>query len=79
MRHPHAHEAGLYRQPAWWLVPVVFATAALTAVAIGSASEDNPFAAPMAMAPAQTLTAPCPAQAAEAEPVYQVTEHVQAF
>jgi hypothetical protein len=62
----------------WWLVPVVFATAALVAVA--TAESEAPTAMPAAQteqaAPAPALLQPAAQPGHEA---VEVTEHVQAF
>lgn len=64
----------------WWLVPVVFATAALVAVATAEGEAPAAMPAPQlagpapAPAPALLLPAAQPGQDAS-----EVTEHVQAF
>ena len=62
----------------WWLVPVVFATAALVAVA--TAEREAPVAMP-ASQPVQPAAAPALLQPAaqQGQGVIEVTEHVQAF
>jgi hypothetical protein len=79
MRNHIRREAGQYLQPAWWLVPVVFAVAAIAAAAIGGSQEDPQPAAPVAAAvaaPAPSVPAALPVPAADA---FEATEHVQAF
>lgn len=62
----------------WWLVPVVFATAALVAVA--TAEGEAPTATPVPQlagpAPAPALLVPAAQPGQDAS---EVTEHVQAF
>jgi len=84
MRNHIRREAGQYMDAAWWLVPVAFAAAALAAVAftdLQAGEDDVPVAVQAATAPAPAAPQPAstmpPAQAAE--PVFEVTEHVQAF
>jgi len=59
----------------WWLVPVVFATAALVAVATAESEAPTAMSVPQLLQPpALLLPAAQPAQEA-----IEVTEHVQAF
>ncbi len=77
MRNHIRREAAL-TGAGWWLVPVVFATAALVAVA--TAESEAPIAMP-AVQPVQPAAAPALLQPA-AQPgqeAIEVTEHVQAF
>ena len=77
MRNHIRREAGL-TGASWWLVPVVFATAAL--VAVVTAESEAPVAMP-AMQAVQPAAAPALLQpAAQPAPeAVEVTEHVQAF
>lgn len=65
------------RGASWWLVPVVFATAALVAVATAESEAPTAMPAPQLLQPGP---APAPALLLPAaQPATEVTEHVQAF
>ena len=78
MSHPTRRKTGPSFRPVWWLLPVVFSVAALTAVAVNGSQDASPFPAPVpaaVAAPVPYVPAPFPAPADSVE----VTEHVQAF
>lgn len=88
MRHPVRREAGRYLQAGWWLVPLVFASAAVAAVVLRGGEDPEwavttlgipePAAQP-AVVPALPVTpAAVATQPQPEEPSYQ-EEHVQAF
>ena len=81
MREHIRREAAQYVEAVWWLVPTVFATAALAAVVMNEPPAASlPAGAVLAAGPAALPGCDVSAAPASqvAEPVYEV-EHVQAF
>lgn len=62
----------------WWLVPVVFATAALVAVATAESEAPTAMPAPQLLQPAPVPVLLQPA-AQPPQDAIEVTDHVQAF
>lgn len=62
----------------WWLVPVVFATAALVAVATAEGEAPTAMPAPQGAGPAPAPALLLPA-APSGQDASEVAEHVQAF
>lgn len=62
----------------WWLVPVVFATAALVAVATAESEAPTAMSVPHLLQPAPAPALLLPAAQPSQEAI-EVTEHVQAF
>ncbi|HEY0823345.1 MAG TPA: hypothetical protein VGD76_06105 [Ramlibacter sp.] len=63
----------------WWLVPVVFATAALVAVATIDPATPQEAAAPQAVPQAAAPSVAAQPQPRPEPSAVEVTEHVQAF